>query len=115
MGKGKKKKSTWSPIRGHVRQISVHEPQMKNPSTLAHETTAVGNGVERALDRESGLRGRGARIKRTHTSEAGTVERASERVCSRNQDVDNKKPFVAHLPESAGQSQGFPRTKTHAG
>lgn len=51
------------------------------------------------LDRESCLRGRGARIKRTHTK--------LERVCSRNQDVDNKKPFVARLPESAGQRQGF--------
>lgn len=27
--------------------------------------------------------------------------------------MDNKKPFVARLPQSAGQRQGFSRTKTH--
>lgn len=28
--------------------------------------------------------------------------------------MDNKKPFVARLPQSAGQRLGFSRTKAHA-
>lgn len=86
---------TKSPIREDDRQISVHESQMKIPPLWLMKQQPW---VEHTLDRESCLRGRGARIKRTHTK----LE-----LCSRNQDVGNKKPFITHLPEPAGQHQGF--------